>query len=104
MGIYSIYHQLYSDNRRDCGVCFADTVFADNRPIVAAADFNRRRTDSAAGYIRQHTGTKIHGQDAEPVDIGDIDKPGILGDDLGNCRNVFQCAVTGCNIHHHGAI
>ena len=85
-------------------VCIANIVFIGDRPIITATIINGRWIDCTANYIRQYIGTKINGQNFEPVDTGDINKPGILGNDLGHCRHVFQRTVIGGNIHHHRPI
>ena len=81
-----------------------DIVFIDNRTQPAPTNFNRRWIGWITNIIWEYLGTKTDRIHIKPVDTGDINKPGILGNDLGHCRHVFQRAPAGGNIHYHGAI
>ena len=104
LGIHSFHNQLYPNNWRDCGMCPADTVFTGNGAITATANINGNRSDYITDSVWQYLGTKIHGKNIKPVNTGNINKPGILGYDMGHRWYVFQCSPAGGHIHYYGAI
>ena len=79
-------------------------IFFNYRPVFASTDFNRDWINNTSNNIREYSGTKIHGQNIKLVNTGDINKSGILGNDLGDCRYVLQCPVIGGNIYYYRAI
>ena len=100
MGIYRIHHQLYSHNRRHRRMFVANIIFVDIRANITATDINRGWSYHRANIIRQYYRTKINVKNIKPVNPGNLDKPGCMGNDLGCCRHVFQRAIIGWNLYH----
>ena len=79
---------------------FAHFIYLGDRTIITATNINRHWFNWLTNIIREHNRTKIDRQDFKSVYIGNINKLGCVGHDLGHCWNVFQRTITGGNIYH----
>jgi len=82
----------------------ADFIFAGHNGQSASAIAGRRRINRITDFVRQHYRTEINRQNIKPVNVGDFNQPGVLGNAVGDCGNVFQRAVIGGDVYHHGPV
>ena len=78
----------------------ANIIFIGICANLTATNSDRRRFNFIANFIWKHNRAQVNRQNIKPVNIGNSDKPGCLGHDMGRRRHVFQRSIIGRNLHH----
>ena len=88
MGVFDVHYELYSNNRFHCRMRFARIICTGGCPIDSVTNTNRDWFNRSGNIIRKYIGSETYRKNFELIHISNFNKLGILGYDMGCCRNV----------------